>query len=373
MPSPQNKQRTLYLITVIMRTVRILLFLIAFYVPFICNAFTRDKDTTANKNIYNNVDTTFIQSFRKFLTTKVVLTSRYNGFSLTDTAGRKLGYKINPKTNFGFGIGYKGIGFEIQFSPKAFGNNRDDNVYGTSQQFSISSSGNGRRFIYDAYLRTSQGFYNTQAYKIPGDTTGKTQFLKRSDMVNFNLGAEVVYIFNNKRFSSSAPYNFTQRQKRGAGTALLGTMLSVYTISADSVIFPDSMKNKFSSEVQFKNAGCLIYGFSFGYTYTFVFGKRKYWFANIYTLPGLAVQQYYATNAYSEATKSRVTLGIPFQYRFAIGYNRTRYFFGLAVLGNNYDINTEKGANFSYKNGTVRLYYGYRFALKKEYFTKYLK
>lgn len=356
-----------------MRTARILFFIITFSTPLFCHAYIRDKDSTTNKNLHNNIDTTFIQSFRKFLSVKVVLTSRYNGFSLQDTAGKTLEYKINPKTNFGIGVSYKGIGLEFQFSPKAFGNNRDDNVYGSSQQFSISSSGNGRRFIYDAYIRASQGFYNTQAFKIPGDTTGKSEFLKRSDMVNFNIGAEVVYMFNNKRFSSSAPYNFTQRQKRGAGTALLGTMFSLYTVGADSVIFPDSIKNKFSSEVQFKNAGCLAYGFSFGYTYTFAFGKKKYWFANIYTLPGLAVQQYYATNAYSEATKSRVTLGIPFQYRLSIGYNRTRYFFGFAALGTNYTINTEKGANFSYKTSTVRLYYGYRFALKKEYFTKYLK
>lgn len=356
-----------------MNTVRILIFLIGFSSPLFCHAFIKDKDTTGNKNIHNHVDTTYIQSFRKFLSAKVVLMSRNNGFSLTDTAGRNLSYKINPKTNFGFGLGYKGIGFEIQISPKAFGNNRDDNVYGSSQQFAISSSGNGRRFIYDAYLRTSQGFYNTQPYKIAGDTSGAVQYLHRSDMINFNMGAEVVYMFNNKRFSSSAPYNFTQRQKRGAGTALLGTMFSLYTVSADSVIFPDSMKNKFSSEVQFKNAGSLAWGLSFGYTYTFVFGKKKYWFANLYTLPGLAVQQYFATNAYSEATKSRVTLGIPFQYRIAIGYNRTRYFFGFAAMGTNYTINTEKGANFSYKTGTVRLYYGYRFNLKKEYFTKYLK
>lgn len=356
-----------------MNTVRILIFLIGFSSPILCMAFTKDKDTTVNRNIHNHVDTTYIQSFRKFLTTKLVLTSRFNGFSLTDTAGRKLEYKINPKTNFGFGLGYKGIGFEIQFSPKAFGNNRDDNIYGSSRQFSISSSGNGRRFIYDAYLRTSQGFYNTLANKVPGDTTGAVKYLQRSDMINFNLGAEMVYVFNNKRFSSSAPYNFTQGQKRGAGTALLGTMLSVYTISADSIIFPDSMRNKFSSEVQFKNAGSIAWGLSFGYTYTFVWGKKKYWFANIYTLPGFAVQQYYATNEYSEDIKSRATLGIPFQYRLAIGYNRTRYFFGFAVLGTNYTINTEKGANFSYKGSTVRLYYGYRFALKKEYLTKYLK
>ncbi len=183
----------------------------------------------------------------------------------------------------------------------------------------------------------------------------------------------MVYIFNNKKFSSSAPYDFTQRQKRGAGSALLGTLFSLYTISADSIIFPDSLKSRFAPEVQFKDAGSLTWGFSFGYTYTFVFGRKKNWFANIYTLPGLAVQQYYATNVYSEQTKSSVSLGIPFQFRCSIGVNCKNYYWGFSALSSNYTINTDKGVDFSYKYSCLRLYYGYRFGLKKEYFTKFLK
>ncbi|MEK6882687.1 MAG: DUF4421 family protein, partial [Nanoarchaeota archaeon] len=46
---------------------------------------------------------------------------------------------------------------------------------------------------------------------------------------------------NNKRFSSSAPYNLTQKQKKSAGSLLLGTFGSLYAIDADSLIFPDSL------------------------------------------------------------------------------------------------------------------------------------
>lgn len=328
--------------------------------------YTKNSDST----LCNNIDTTCIESCRKLLMAKLVLEGRYNKFSITDNSfGKKLEYSINSNTNLGFGLTYKGIGFEFQFAPKSL--NNDNALYGKSKQFSISSSANGRRFIYDVYLRSSQGFHTTTGSPIEGDTTGAVAYYYRPDIQNINLGMECVYLFNNKHFSSSAPYNFTQRQKKGAGTMLLGSFFSLYTINADSVIFPDSLKDRFKPEVQFKDAGNLVWGVSFGYTYTFVF--RKYWFFNLYTLPGLSIQQYFSTNAYSEQTKSKVSLGFAFQSRASFGFNKPRYFFGLSFLGNNYTINNDKSSSLNYKYGSVRLYYGYRFNLRKDYLTRIAK
>ncbi|MES2140009.1 MAG: DUF4421 family protein [Bacteroidota bacterium] len=333
-------------------------------------SFAMEQTTSGDSTLCNKIDTTCIESCRKLLMAKVVLEGRYNSFSITDnTFGKKLEYSINSNTNLGFGLNYKGIGVEFQFSPKSL--NNDNALYGKSKQFSISTSANGRRFIYDVYLRSSQGFHTTTGTPIEGDTTGALAYYYRSDIQNINLGMECVYLFNNKHFSSSAPYNFTQRQKKSAGTKLLGTFFSLYTIGADSVIFPDSLKNRFKPEVQFKDAANLVWGISFGYTYTFVF--RKYWFLNLYALPGLSIQQYIATNAYSEQTKSKVSLGIAFQSRLSFGYNKPRYFFGFAFLGNNYTINNDKSSSLNYKYGSLRFYYGYRFNLRKDYLTRIAK
>lgn len=332
------------------------------------------KDSVSGKYKQSLYDTAYIQDCRKYLSAKIAISTRFNNFTVTDS-GRTLMYSINPKAVIGIGLAYKGIGFDISFAPKNFyGNLKDDADYGKTQQFAVSAGGNGRRFIYDAYIRINQGFYDTHTYPnylTTGDTVYKHTI--RPDIVNFNIGTEIVYMFNHKHFSSSAPYNFTQRQKRGAGTALLGGMFSVYTVAADSLIFHDSIKTKFTQEVQFGSAGNLVIGFSFGYTYTFVFGRKKNWYANIYTLPGLAIQQYNSSNPVAQQGLSKATLGIPFQYRFSFGVNAKRYFWGFAVGGNTYTLNTGNGADFSYKYGTFRAFYGYRFALKKEYFSKYLK
>lgn len=347
-----------------MRKIIIISFLLCVSEASYALKYNKNKDSL----FYKNTDTSCIENCRNFLMTKVVLEGRYNNFSIVDSAsGKKLQYKINSKVNLGFGVSYKGIGIEIQIAPKSL--NNDNSLLGKSQQFSIATSANGRRFIYDVYYRYSQGFHNPEGRLIEGDTTGAKAYYYRPDITNTNLGMECVYLFNNKQFSSSAPYNFTQRQKKGAGSMLLGTFFSLYSINADSVIFPDSLKDHFKPEVQFKDAGSLTWGISFGYTYTFVFGK--YWFANLYTLPGLSIQQYYSTNAYNEATKSNVSLGLSLQSRFSIGYSKPRYFFGFSFLGNNFTINNDKNSTLNYKYGTVRLFYGYRFNLRKEYLKRF--
>lgn len=317
---------------------------------------------------YKKTDTSCIENCRNLLNTKLLLVGRFNKFSITDNvSGKSLEFKVNSNTNFGLGLTYKGIGIEFQFAPRSL--NKDNELYGKSKQFSLSTSANGRRFIYDVYLHVNQGYHTTVGSKIPGDTTGALAYFYRPDIKNLNLGMEFVYLFNNKHFSSSAPYNFTQRQKKGAGSMLLGTFFSLYSISADSVIFPDSLKDRFKPEVQFKDAGSLTWGISFGYTYTFIF--HKYWFVNLYTLPGLSVQQYYSTNAYSEQTKSKVSLAIAFQSRIAFGYNRPRYYIGFSAMGNNYTINNDKRSSLNYSYGSVRLYYGYRFNLRKDYLKRF--
>jgi hypothetical protein len=329
-----------------MRNIYLFILFISFSKIIIASQPTEDKSSNSNSAI----DTNFIDSHRSLLNTKFLLSQRYNKFSIKDDiTGQALEYSVNSNENMGFGANYKGIGFEFQFAPRFLNNNKNDSIYGKSSQFSISFGGNGRRFIYDVYYRENQGFHTTQGFKIPNDTSNRVVYFYRPDIKNVIFGSECVYVLNNTRFSSSAPYNYTQRQKKGAGSALVGAFFSIYSISADSVIFPDSLKDKFKPEVQIKKAGSSSFGISYGYTYTFVFGKHKYWYANIYTLPGLSLQQYYSTNGEDISTKSKLGLALAFQYRLALGYNRTRYFYGFSAMGNN------------------RFHFGYRFGLKREY------
>ncbi|MDQ3046441.1 MAG: DUF4421 domain-containing protein, partial [Bacteroidota bacterium] len=91
----------------------------------------------------------------------------------------------------------------------------------------------------------------------------------------------------------------------------------------------------------------------------------RHWFVNIYTLPGLSVQQFISTNAYNEQTHTNYALGAAFHSRLSIGYNRRSYFIGIALAGNQYAVDNDKKSSLNFNFGYVKFYYGHRFDLRK--------
>lgn len=319
----------------------------------------RHKDST---NIYQKVDTNYITSFRDLLNVKLFAVIRTNKFIISDHDSlSSIEYTINTRLNMGIAFTFKGIGFDIEYSPP--GINNDDARYGKSSQFAISTSANSRRFIYDIYYRQYQGFRTSAMYKVPGDTT--YDYSRRADIYNYNAGFTLTYVFNNKKFSSAAPYSLSQKQKKSAGSLLLGTYGFIYALLADSIIYPDSTYMKFRKQLQFSTAASYTFGISCGYTYTLVFGKKKNWFVNIATLPGISLQQFYSENAFDHSTYADNSLAFSLQSRFSMGYNRKNYFIGIYWIGNNFVLGDDKQASINYKYGTFKFYYGHRFDLRK--------
>jgi len=325
----------------------------------------RVKDST---NIYGKVDTNYIVNFRDLLNAKLFAVIRSNKFIIKDkTSLSSIEYTINTKLNMGISISFKGVGFDIEYSPP--GINNDDAQYGKSSQFAVSTTANSRRFMYDIYYRQYQGFRTTAGY-ITGDDT-IADYSRRSDIRNYHAGATVTYVFNNKKFSSGAAYTLSKKQKKSAGSLLLGTYAFVYSLIADSIIYPDTVYKKFRKELQFSSAASFTYGLSCGYTYTVVFGKKKNWFVNVTTLPGISLQSFYSVNAFDKKTYSSNSLAFSLQSRFSIGYNRKNYFIGIYFINNNFVLGDDNQASIQYKYGTFKFYYGHRFDLRKLLKKKY--
>ena len=317
----------------------------------------RGKDST---NIYQKVDTNYITNFRDLLNAKLFAVVRNNKFSVTDnTTDASVEYGINSKLNMGVSFSFKGIGFDLEYSPP--GINVDDDKYGKTTTFGIGTSSNGRKFMYEAFYRQSQGFRTSEQYKLENDTA--FDYVRRSDIRNYNAGLSLTYVFNNKRYSSAAPYSLTQKQRKSAGSFLLGTYVQLYGLSADTVIYPDTMSRVFRHELQFDNASSIMFGISCGYAYTLVFGKN--WFINVTTIPGISVQEFYTINAFDRESYNTYSLGLSLQSRFSIGYNRKSYFIGISYISNNFLIDDHNQASINYKYNVFKFYYGHRFDLRK--------
>jgi hypothetical protein len=319
----------------------------------------RVKDST---NIYEKVDTNYIVNFRDLLSAKLFAVIRTNKFTIQDKSTVSgIEYTINTRLNMGINMSFKGVGFDIEWSPP--GINNDDIKYGKSTQFAVSSSANGRCFLYDIYYRQYQGFRTTASFRTGSDST--YDYSRRSDIKNYHAGFVLTYVSNHKRFSAGAAYSSTKKQRKSAGSLLLGTYAFVYNLTADSIIYPDTIYRKFRKELQFNSASSFTYGISCGYTYTIVFGKKRNWFVNLTTLPGVSLQELYTVNAFDKATYKKSSLAFSLQSRFALGYNRKNYFIGIYWMNNNFVLGDDNQASIQYKYGTFKFYYGHRFDLRK--------
>jgi hypothetical protein len=339
------------------KQVSLLITIILFSFSALAEKDHRAKDST---NIYQKVDTNYIRSFKDLLSVKLYGVVRTNKFSVTEKkTNEKIEFSTNTKLNVGLGITFKGIGIDLEYTNRTL--NNDDLKYGKSTQFSISTSANARKFIYDAYYRTNKGYHTAAQYKIGTDTI--KDYYKREDIQNYNAGLTLTYVFNHRKYSSAAPYSLGQKQLKSAGSMLLGTYAFLYAITADTIIYPDTLYKKFPHEVQMNSMASITYGISCGYNYTFVLWKN--WFVNITTLPGISVQQFYAINAFDKTIYNRFAGGLSLQSRFALGYNKKDNYFGISWMNNIFSVDDNTFSSVQYRYGTFKFYYGHRFDIRK--------
>jgi len=324
------------------------------------NSYSCVKDTSKKST---SIDTNYIKDYSNYLNIKIATLARSNTFEITDiTTGHALRYSINTATNIGIGASYRFLSFEIMFRPKAF--NNDNILYGKSQAFSLSFKANMKKFIIDAYLMQNKGFYTTDKYNFTGDTTQLPDHVRRPDIVNYNIGFNFLYVFNHIKYSSAAPFSLTQKQLKSKGSWLLGAYSLLYSVTADSTIFPDTLAVNFKPEVQFKSAGSFTFGISGGYTHTFVIKKK--WYLNFALVPGISVQGLRTQNGYTGTQYRSSDLGLSLHSRFAFGVNKEKYFWGLSAASTNFLISGSPASQINYKFGFIRLYYGRRFKIKNK-------
>src|ERR1044072_8128685 len=114
-----------------MKRIAGILFLFLLSFSMMAEKNRRPKDST---NIYQKVDTNYVTSFRDLLNVKLFAVVRTNKFTISDHDSLcSIEYTINTKLNMGISFTFKGIGFDIEYSPP--GINNDDARYGKSHQF----------------------------------------------------------------------------------------------------------------------------------------------------------------------------------------------------------------------------------------------
>ena len=264
--------------------------------------------------------------------------------------------KINfvPNGNAYFGLGAYVFNLGVEASLAIPRNARSIKRYGETEIFDFQSNIYAKKWGADVALQKYEGFYvgNPMAH-FPGWELPEP-YPQRNDLLVKNLSAHVFYIINHNRFSYRSAYNQADRQLRSGGSAIAGINFLDQEIRADSSLIPYDSREEFGLN-NFDQANFFAFGFSGGYTYSFVY---KYFYLNL-SLTGGPVHLW---NIYKEdgVTRIHTTISPLFQFRTALGYNSPKWFSGITVVSQTSNFPTDH-IDIRRQFGNVKVFIGYRF------------
>ena len=186
-------------------------------------------------------------------------------------------------------------------------------------------------------------------------------------------GADLYYIFNHGHFSYPAAFAQSTCQKISCGSWLAGIGFTHNSLDFDydklQKLLDENIPEqevKLDSGFMFKTAEYYNIGISGGYAYNWVFAKN--WLLSGSGQVAVAYKQSKGkTEEKGEEQQFSLTKISPyFIGRFGLVYNNTKWYAGLsAIVHSNYYLESRFATNNTF--GSMNLYVGYNFGLKKKY------
>jgi len=308
----------------------------------------------------------YIDNYKHLLTTRFFGATKFMNIGLeadkTDsTQGGSIQYQPNTGVSMGFGFNYKWLGLNVAFHLPNSANEKE--IQGETKQLDLQVNIFGRASGADFFYQHYKGFYNSNPTLVnkawrPGDA-----FPIRSDIIARSAGAHYMHFFNADKFSYSAPFLQTSRQKKSAGSFVLGATGSYFHIMADSSIVPRNLINEFGEGMAILDGVFNSVGLEFGYIHTLVFNNL---FVTGSLIPGLLFEHQSVKRAGSEKKENEFTGGGRFVLRLALGRNAQRWFYGVGALADIFIIRQIEPSQMTYVVGSVKFFLVHRFTFMKE-------
>lgn len=372
------------------RMVRQLVLYISLLVSFSLQAQSEKAGITVNDSIQEDSVTTpkpsaFKRAIKKFMNfsdfdTLYISPNRYNYalmathfsnfeyYSVTSEfpQPQKLSFSPNPHNKIGLYFGWRWIflGWSVDIDDIYRKTNRKNK--GTEFDLSLYSSKLGVDIFYrrtgnNYKIHKIRGFYD----EIPSDYSEDFNGLK-VDIKGLNL----YYIFNNRKSSYPAAFSQSTNQRRNAGTFIAGFSISKHNLDFDYQQLPAYIQERMNPGMKVNKIKYTNANISFGYAYNWVFARNC--LACLSLTPAIA---YKASDVDAETQEGKAwysKFNLDFLLRAGVVYNNGKYFVGTSFVGKNYNYHRN---NFSLDNGfgTLQVYVGFNFHLRKEYRKKETK
>lgn len=311
---------------------------------------------------FSDFDTLYISPNRYNYALMVTHFSNFEYYSVTSELPQpqKLSFSPNPHNKIGLYFGWRWIflGWSVDVDDIYRKTNRKNR--GTEFDLSLYSSKLGVDIF---YRRTGN---NYKIHKI----RGFSDEIPSNYSENFNglkvdiKGLNLYYIFNNRKFSYPAAFSQSTNQRRNAGTFIAGFSISKHNLDFDYLQLPEYIQANMNPGMKVNKIKYTNANISFGYAYNWVFARNC--LACLSLTPAIA---YKASDVDAETHEGKTWYGklnLDFLLRAGVVYNNGKYFVGSSFVGKNYNYHRN---NFSLDNGfgTLQVYAGFNFNLRKEY------
>lgn len=316
---------------------------------------------------FSEIDTCYIEPQHYDFTVMMQSTFNYDVYKLKCTNGQSVTFSPDIIMKVGPYLGWRWFFLGYTFDLKRL--NVSNNGRKRELEFSIYSSQIG----VDLFYRNTGSDYKIRRIDL-GDGVDTHQMEGLSfDGINVKTtGFNLYYIFNHKRFSYPAAFAQSTRQKLSCGSWMVGVGYTSNSVHLDfdklkTVVEEHTAPStvELDSGFMFNEVRHTDFNVSCGYAYNWVFAPK--WLASASWSLALAYKHTAGDagsnklNAYSFDNFNVDGIG-----RFGVVYNNNKWYAGWSAIlhSNNY-----RKKRFATNNlfGTVNVYIGYNFGLKKKY------
>lgn len=322
------------------------------------------KFKTTLKKFFNfsDFDTLYIAPNRYNYALMTTHFSNFEYYSVSSTLPEQQTITLypNPRRKLGFYFGWRWIFLGWSFNIDDIYRKTSQENKGTEFDLSLYSS----KFGLDLFYRKTGNNYQIKHIKgfedaIPSNYSQPFNGLK----VNIK-GLTLYYILNNRKFSYPAAFSQSTNQRKSAGSMIVGVSFSKHNLDFDYTQLPVMIQERMNPGMKVENIHFSNFAVSYGYAYNWVFARNFLFNASL--TPAIAYKTSHIVTEANKDNRSYNSINLDLIVRAGLVYNNSKYYIGTSFLGKTYNYYKK---NFSMNNGfgTLQIYAGFNFYLKKEY------
>ena len=268
-------------------------------------------------------DTTYYESYTGSLIGRAYFSKKYTGLEFDRPSGSRLRYEPNTALNLGVGVTYHNLTINLAYG-FPFLNPVDGK--GKTKYLDLQTHFYAREWTIDLLGQFYKGYYLTPK-GLAADSPDS--FYIRPDL-RINMGGIAVYhLFNSERFSFRAPIFQDEKQKKSAGSFLLGAEAYYGVIKADSSVVPAELSDQYSQR-GIRSFRFFKIGPGAGYAHTFIIASDFFCMASLQANLGVD----FTHQAGGKGGLNKVSLSPGYIYRLVAGYDKGVYNLNISVVGN---------------------------------------